>query len=313
MNTLAIPEKLNASFSGHETFPFRYTWLKKGVDAVRENPTIFSDDAATITLGVGKNMVRSIHHWCQAVELIKEDEMGPNRRRWFLPTDRGDKIFADDGVDPYLEDVATLWLIHWKLATNDNRATTWYWAFSIFGQNEFGRDAFIAELIEWAKKNTRNRISENSIKRDVDCFLRTYVPSRLTKNTIVEDTFDCPLVELNLISDSPDVNTYRFHRGPKPSLPIQIFAAALSEFWDAHFSANNTLTLAKIAYSESSPGRTFLLDEDTLVEYLDGLDSLTAGAMRYDETAGLKQVYREKKMTPMELLDRYYESSSSAY
>ena len=222
-------------------------------------------------------------------------------------------IFADDGFDPYLEDTATLWLIHWRLATNVNRATTWYWAFSIFSQNEFSKNTFIAELIDWAKRNAQNRISENSIKRDVDCFFRTYVPSRQTKTTIVEDTFDCPLVELNLISDSSEGNTYRFHRGPKPSLPIEIFAAALSEFWDARFSGNNTLTLANIAYSEKSPGRTFLLDEDTLAEYLDRLENLTAGAFRYDETAGMKQVYRDGKIDPKEMFHRYYRSNSPVY
>ena len=306
-------DKIYASFSGHETFPFRYTWLKKGVDAVRENSTIFADDSVTIILGVGKNMVRSIQHWCQVSRLIEGDAMELNRRRRFVPTNLGDSIFADSGFDPYLEDAATLWLVHWQLATNVNRATTWFWAFSIFSQNEFGRDTFTAELINWAKRNTRNRISDNSIKRDVDCFLRTYVPSRLTKNTIMEDTFDCPLVELNLISDSSEGNTYRFHRGPKPSLPIEIFAAALSEFWDARFSGNNTLTLANIAYSEKSPGRTFLLDEDTLVEYLEGLDTLTKGALRYDETAGVKQVYRERQVDPMKLLDSYYQSTPSAY
>ena len=139
------------------------------------------------------------------------------------------------------------------------------------------------------------------------------LPSRLTKTTIMEDTFDCPLVELNLISDSSDGNIYRFHRGPKPSLPIEIFAAALSEFWAARFSDNNTLTLANITYSESSPGRTFLLDEDTLVEYLDRLDDLTKGALRYDETAGVKQVYRERYINPIKLLDSYYQSSPSTY
>ena len=111
-------------------------------------------------------------------------------------------------------------------------------------------------------------------------FLRTYVPSRLMKNTIMEDTFDCPLVELNLISDSSDGNTYRFHRGPKPSLPIEIFAAALFEFWDARFSSeSNALTFANIAYSPKSPGRIFRLDEDTLTEYLDRLENLTDGAL----------------------------------
>ena len=306
-------EKINASFSGHETFPFRYTWLKKGVDAVRENSTIFADDFATITLGVGKNMVRSIQHWCQVSRLIENDVMKPNQRRRFVPTQFGISIFADDGYDPYLEDMATLWLIHWQLTTNANRATTWYWAFSIFGQNEFGRDTFIAELINWTERNTRNRISENSIKRDVDCFFRTYVPSHLTKTAIMEDTFDCPLVELNLISDSSDGNTYRFHRGPKSSLPIEIFAAALSDFWDAHFSGNNTLTFANIAYAPRSPGRTFLLDEDSLAEYLDRLDNLTKGMLRYDETAGVKQVYRQRQIDPMQLLNSYYQSSSSAY
>lgn len=306
-------DEIKPSFSGHQAFPFRYTWLKKGVDAVRDNPTLFADDDATITLGVGKNMVRSIYHWCQATRLIDGAGVGPSYRRQFVPTDFGDSIFADDGFDPYLEDAATLWLIHWQLATNANRATTWFWAFSVFGQNEFRKDVFISELIDWTKKNVQNRISEDSIKRDVDCFFRTYVPSRLTKTTIMEDTFDCPLVELNLISDSADGNTYRFHRGPKPSLPIEIFISALSEFWAARFSDNNTLTLANIAYSERSPGRTFLLDEDTLVEYLDRLDDLTKGALRYDETAGMKQVFRERQINSMKLLDSYYQSTPSAY
>ena len=32
------------AFSGHETFPFRYPWLKKGFDAVREDPGVFLRD-----------------------------------------------------------------------------------------------------------------------------------------------------------------------------------------------------------------------------------------------------------------------------
>ena len=258
-------------------------------------------------------MVRSIQHWCRVTGLIEGDGVDSNNRRRFVPTALGNSIFADDGFDPYLEDVATLWLLHWQLATNTNQATTWFWAFSIFSQNEFGRDTLTSELIDWSQRNTRNRISENSIKRDVDCFFRTYVPSRLTNTTIMEDTFDCPLVELNLISDSSDGNTYRFHRGPKPSLPIEIFTAALSEFWDTYFSENSALTFANIAYAENSPGRTFQLDEDTLAEHLDRLENLTDGAFRYDETAGMKQVYRNRKIDPKELLHRYYRSNSPVY
>src|ERR1035437_1834804 len=69
-NVRALP---TFSFSGHETFVFRYGWLKKAYDAVRENPQSFGDDQAIVTLGVGKNMVRSIRHWALATGVLAEE------------------------------------------------------------------------------------------------------------------------------------------------------------------------------------------------------------------------------------------------
>ena len=301
-NSKSPQDKFKPSFSGHETFPFRYTWLKKGVDAVRDDPSVFSGDRATITLGVGKNMVRSIRHWCITAGLIH----AMTDRTQFEPTDLGKAVLADGGLDPYLEDTATLWLIHAQLAANANRATTWYWAFGVFAQSEFRKERFTSELIDWSERNGANRISENSIKRDVDCFLRTYVPSRLRKGSILEDTFNCPLVELGLISDSTDEITYQFHRRPKDSLPTEVFAAAMSRFWESRFDDRNSLALGEIAYSPGSPGQIFKLDVDSVVQHLEKVETLTDGALRYDETAGLKQVYRDRKIDPIGLLHRYY-------
>ena len=53
-------------FSGHETFPLRYGWLKKAFDAVaaaESVPTtksVFLDDNSIAQFGVGKNMLRSL-------------------------------------------------------------------------------------------------------------------------------------------------------------------------------------------------------------------------------------------------------------
>src|SRR5215207_327186 len=88
------------SFSGHETFPFRYGWLKKGVDAVAKAPAFFSDERAMIDLGVGKNMVNSIRHWCLAAQLIQDEKSSTNRSQ-FIPTEIGAAIFLDGGFDPY--------------------------------------------------------------------------------------------------------------------------------------------------------------------------------------------------------------------
>jgi hypothetical protein len=107
------------SFAGPETFPFRYAWLKKGVDRVAEDSALFLRDEAMTRLGVGKNRVRSIRHWCLAAGLIEEAGAGARRPTGcFRPTALGRALFGANGLDPYLEDPATLWLLHWQIVTN---------------------------------------------------------------------------------------------------------------------------------------------------------------------------------------------------
>ena len=103
-------------FSGHESFPCRYAWLPKAVEALQNNPRLFSDmDSAMVSLGVGKNMVRSIRFWVEAAGLAQ-----PNRNREFDVSETGKMLLGCEGVDPYLEDIQTLWLIHWNLSTHIN-------------------------------------------------------------------------------------------------------------------------------------------------------------------------------------------------
>jgi hypothetical protein len=299
------PYLINPSFSGHQTFPFRYTWLKKGVDAVTKDPTVFSSENASVTLGVGKNMVASIRHWCRAAGLITTDGY---QHGGFKPTTLGKVIFnGKNGFDPYLDDPATLWLIHWRIATNNNQATAWYWAFNILKKNQFVPKTFAKEVYEWAKQQKKSirPPSDNTMQRDVNCFIRTYCHSRQT-TAVMEESFDCPLVELNLISELPDGEGYEFQRGEKVTLPIEIFSATLIAFWVNRFTERDSLTFTDILTAPLSPGRIFRLDEDTLTLYLEKLEELTDGAMRYDETADLKQVYRHRDVHPMHLLKRYY-------
>ena len=264
MNTASStsPQINNLSFSGHQTFPFRYTWLKKGVDAV-ENPTIFSSENASVTLGVGKNMVASIRHWCKVAGLIRTD---PNERGQFVATKLGKAIFDNgNGFDPYLDDPATLWLIHSKIVTNTDPTTLWYWAFNVFRENQFTPDIFKKQWSAWAqqKKPSMRPASPKTLQRDIRCFIRTYCQSRQTPTvveessdcplvelntycqsrqtpTVVEESFDCPLVELNLITKLPENNRYEFQRGEKETLyefqrgeketlPVEIFASTLVE------------------------------------------------------------------------------------
>ena len=72
-------------FSGHETFPLRYGWLKKTFDAIRaaedqdDNRTVFSGEDAIARFGVGKNMVSSMRHWVTATGIIDGRATDKNR------------------------------------------------------------------------------------------------------------------------------------------------------------------------------------------------------------------------------------------
>ena len=309
------PQGITPSFSGHQTFPFRYTWLKKGVDAVTKNETVFSSETASVTLGVGKNMVAAIRHWCRISKLIEAVKPAPYQRGQFVPTALGKAIFDDkEGFDPYLDDPATLWLIHWQIATNTDPATAWYWAFNISRGNHFTPNTFKRELYEWAQqeyaRGQQNKqlrpVSDNTLRRDVNCFIRTYCQSR-DSETVYEETFDCPLVELNLIAELPDGSGYEFQRGDKETLPLEIVAWALDTFWENDLSKSNTLSFSKLMSDPLSPGKVFRLDEDTMTTYLEKLQELTNGALEYDETTGLKQVRQHENLNRMDFLNRYYE------
>jgi len=296
----------NGSFSGHETFPFRYAWMKKGVDAVAENPNVFGDDEAMSILGVGKNMVRSIRHWCVAAGLLENVKVKGKPRGGLAVSELGRAIFGEGGFDPYLEDPATLWILHWQLASDPLRATTWYWTFGHVHEPEFTKEALISALNDWIQTQRLKPVSRGTLERDVDCFLRTYVRSRSGSGVILEDSLDCPLVELGLILPSPDHSAFAFVRGDHPTLSDAVVVHSVCEFASRQARSREALPLADLAHRPGSPGRVFKLDEDTLATRLDRLDKLTGGAMVYDETAGLRQLYLTKPIPATRALRLVY-------
>lgn len=302
-----MPHFQRASFSGHETFPFRYTWLKKAVDQVTRDPRVFGRENAMVLFGTGKNMVNSIRHWGMVCGMIEEDpRVGNNRGRVLRVTPLGVQLFSDDGWDPYLEDPATLWLLHWQITNQPERATTWYWVFNQLNQLEFDRRDLVHELLRLAEQHGWSRVAKSSVKRDVDCFIRTYVPMRTTKRSVPEDGLDCPLVELGLVEFGDTSNSFQIRRSDATNLPDEVFAFGLVEFIQAREHQARTISLEEILFAPASPGRVFSLNESSVMRRLDSLKQLTKGMLMYDETAGLKQVLVHKLPESLRLLKKYY-------
>ena len=290
--------------SGHETFPLRYGWLKKAFDAIQDsededdNRHVFSGPDAIARFGVGKNMVASMRHWATAAGVI-EDVPGSRGIR----TNRlGSRIFDDAGLDPYMEDPATSWLVHWHLCGRPAK-TTWYWSFNHYPNLSFLREDLVegihrlAEGRRLAGSQRWSRAARSTIRSDVACFVRTYVALPPSGGSTEEDRLESPLTELGLIKPVARGGTFRFVRGHRPSLGAGIFCYAVTEFWKQRFQKVNTLSFEALAYEPGSPGRVFLLEENDLVDMLARLEEVTQGLYRWSETAGLKQLIRNSEMS----------------
>ncbi len=273
------------SFSGHETFPLRYAWLPKGVQGLQSYPNLFTRDDAMVILGVGKNMVTSIRFWCETLRLIQSADRG----KVVQTTPLGQALFSDGGWDPYLEDPGTLWLLHWLLVSRRDRASTWYLTYTQFHEPTFTRDSLTEWLMKRVQQTPLVRATTASVRRDVEVFIRTYTPAHATRDLPLEDTFDCPLVELGLIREV-ERGVYEFVRGPKPALPQAIFVYALLEFWERIAPSQRTLSFESIQYGGGSPGAAFKLSENALAAYLEELPRWCP--LSYDETAGRRLVMR---------------------
>ena len=153
------------------------------------------------------------------------------------------------------------------------------------------------------------RVTSASLKRDIDVFIRTYAPQR-RRNAVLEDTLDCPLVELRVIHASSLRQTLTLVRSGQESLPDEVFAYALAEHLQSRGGGAQTVTLADLSFGEGAPRRAFCLDEPGLLSRLHRIEALTDGDVVFDETAGLKQVYVHRAPDPATLLCQYYESRS---
>jgi len=133
MSATSLHEECHPAFARHETFHPRFGWLKKAVDSARKAPDIFTRADAPVEMGVGKNMVHAIRYWGLAFKLLKEaSNPDGSRAPGMQPDTLGTQIFGDDGWDQFMEDPATLWLLHWSLLRHTCYAPVWWLAFNTY-------------------------------------------------------------------------------------------------------------------------------------------------------------------------------------
>lgn len=284
------------SFSGHETFPLRYTWLAKAVEAAGADAEVFQDDRAIATFGVGRNMVRAIRHWGLATDVLTPDGRGR-----VAPSELGHEVFGLDGADPYCEDPGTAWLLHWLLCRDPSRATLWHFVFGHWTGGALDLRRLRSALDPWLEAHDEDLPSDSTLKRDLQCLVGTYT---VNPRQDPEDAVASPLAELGLLADEGGLVFLR--EGAHASLPPDIFAAAVLDYWGRTRPESETLAVADLLHGPGSPGRVFVLSDEQTFDLVARLEAADAPPFRYAETAGLQQLYRLGDAQPVDLLRRHY-------
>lgn len=228
-------------FSGHDTFHCKEQWLLKGIQFI-DNQLIdspFKSLEAINELGVGKNMVRSIHYWLKAFALINEDD---------TCTFYANYLFRNyQGGDPYLENPSTLFILQYLLNSKEY-ASIYTLVFRDFFRNKANHEFTELQVTTYIKRVLSEleikKFNENTIRSDFKVFVRTYVAPKKNLKTI-EDDFSAPLLDLKLISDTGRKNdlgqpVYRINKTVRPELSEYAFAFCVLDFFDKEVAIDFT-------------------------------------------------------------------------
>jgi hypothetical protein len=300
------------SFARHETFAPRFGWLHKGFKAVDADPEAFLNPEAPVTLGVGKNMVNAIRYWSTAFKLTVEHPRGGTSRAHIAsPTWEACWLLSEDGADPYLEDPASLWLLHWWLLSPACQAPTWWVAFHALSSSRFTE----AELAELVTRHIRlagwEQPAPASTGKDIDCLTKMYAPRKVPKEGSpgnFEDLLDCPFRELGLLQASAGRDhVWRFTDTARATLPPSVVAYACLDYASRHGSAEGSVTLARLANEPGAPGRAFRLREPDIAAALDEIARLHSEVSVSDAVGQRSLVsHGDPSALAWEILDTYY-------
>lgn len=275
------------TFSGHESFTCKTLWLKKGYDFIKgEND--FNTPSSVVELGVGKNMVSSIRYWMRSFGLSKNDELTPIAQ-YLLDT--------DEGKDPYIEDLGTLWILHFLLVAQCE-ATLYY---LLFTQMQKERKTFDRQhIVNFVKRvmtedGKLTQFNENTIKKDVGTLLLNYV---LPQRSKALDDYSSLLIDLDLIRMDADGKSYIFNIEGKREVPWQVFLFAILTLKGKDNSVSYDM-LQEI-------GLMFCMNDMEVIEMCKTIESTHKKEVRYSDTAGIRQIQFINELSVEEVLNEYY-------
>ncbi len=281
------------TFSGHDSFQCRQLWLKKGFDFLSEGKN-FNDESAVINLGVGKNMVSSIRFWMKAFNIIDQKDQ---------ITEFGYRLFNDEsGYDPYLEDDASLWLLHYQLVKT-GFSSIYSIIINEFRKEKihFNKETFMLYMKRIAEINPELNLNENTIGKDFVVFTNMY--KNFSDSKDIEESYSGILAELDFLTiiGTGKGEQFTIIDNEKDSLPAAIVLYTIIDNPNYGMSVG----LKALELDHNSPGAIFALNRTGLLNKISDIVSENE-SITFTDHAGIKELQFKSKSSPFKILDLYY-------
>ena len=223
--------------------------------------------------------------------MTKDDEL----------TQLSDYLFNDEyGKDPFIEDLGTLWLLHYSLVATIEASI--YPLFFIEFQKEkkeFTRDQlFVFIKRKCSQKNSPNLYNDNTIKKDIGVLLQNYV---IPEECKPYEDFLVLLIDLNLIVTT-DNKYFTINYSTKQRFIPEILLYAIIDKKEDE---------SVITYDELlETALIFCLSQVELDEYLRILENKYTNILRFTDDSGIKQLLFLSNIDKFSVLENYYIQSN---
>jgi hypothetical protein len=284
----------NLRFSGHETFACKQFWLKKGYDYVVQGKR-FNVPEAVSELGVGKNMVSAINFWIKSFGIVDDSHK---------ITELGNYLFGKNTKDLYLEDIGTLWLLHYSLISKA-KASIYSLVFNEFKRErlEFTKEQLQNFLIRESFETTGNTYNETTISKDISTFLRNYIKPKTGEGKVeIEEDYAYLLIDLEIIRSLKinGLESYKFVIDEKVNLPYEVVLFTILDNFEA-----STISFDSLLSDNNSPGQVFCLTEEGLFNKIQQITQKYK-EVTFTRTAGNEILQLSSELNKWEILSEYY-------
>jgi len=266
-----------------KTFRFERSLVAKLLMEFANTPKLSRNEVME-RLGVGNQKAEAMITWLGMIGLRD------NKSRELTPL--GELLLEHD---PYFEDINTLWLLHYQLASNPD-AEVWYLLTNKFLPNytTFSFEDMLNFLVSLGIRP----LNDKHLKSDVSIFLKSFISI---------DAFK----ELNFITISDKskkvISKMTFHKHTPINISPYLIAYVIYDHRSKIYPNAVTITIKELLALDANVGKVFSLDRRELEKYLKILTGHEYGElMDISTTAGLDQVGLRFKGNVFNILERYY-------